>query len=89
MTEDKTAQARMILVEMNSTKALLENTVERWTKYIDLLELSIVIKKLYFEIIFNPCGESDQLVVHLFSLKMAERSEAKSAKRSFASKIKI
>ena len=42
MTEDKTAQARMILVEMNSTKALLENTVERWTKYIDLLELSTV-----------------------------------------------
>ena len=42
MTEDKTAQARMILVEMNSTKALLENTVERWTKYIDLLDSSTV-----------------------------------------------
>ena len=32
----------MILVEMNSTKALLENTVERWTKYIDLLDSSTV-----------------------------------------------
>ena len=56
MTEDKTAQARMILVEMNSTKAFLENTVERWTKYIDLLELSTVsfiFKILHFEIILN------------------------------------
>ncbi len=38
---------------------------------------------------FNPCGESDQLVVHLYSLKMAVRIDAKNAKRSFATKIKI
>ena len=37
----------------------------------------------------NPCGQFDQFVVTLVSLKMAERSEAKSEKRSFASKIKI
>jgi len=51
------------------------------------------LQKLYFVRIYlyllNPCGESDQLIVNLLLLKMAERSEAKSAKRSFASKIKI
>jgi len=36
----------------------------------------------------NSWEESDQLVATLISLKMAERSEAKSAKRSFASKLK-
>jgi len=46
----------MVLVEMSSTKALLENTVECWTKYIDLLELSTVsfiFKILHFENILN------------------------------------
>jgi len=38
----------------------------------------------------NPCGDNDQLIVHLnIDKKIAERSEAKSAKRSFASKIRI
>jgi len=35
---------------------------------------------------FNPCGESDKLIVHLNFAKIAERGEAKSAKQSFASK---
>ena len=39
--------------------------------------------------LLNPCGKSDQLIVHFNFAKMAERSEAKSAKRSFASKMKI
>ena len=43
-------------------------------------------KFIPFNIVFNPCGESDQLIVHLNVAKMVERSEAKSAKRSFASK---
>ena len=35
----------------------------------------------------NPCWKSDQLIAHTFiSLKMTERSAAKSAQRSFASK---
>ena len=43
---------------------------------------------------FNSCGESDQLIIGNYlsfwiSQKMAERSEAKSAKRCFASKLKI
>jgi len=37
----------------------------------------------------NPCRDSDQLIVNLNFAKMAERSEAKSAKRSFASNILI
>ena len=44
---------------------------------------------LYNYYYLNPCGESNKLIVELNPLKMAERSEAKSAKRSFASKIKI
>jgi len=37
----------------------------------------------------NPCGYSDQLIVLSIFPKMAESSEAKSAKQCFASKIKI
>ena len=52
------------------------------------------MNKKYFSILlsFNfvyPCGESDQLIGNLLTPKIAERSEAKSAKRSFVSKIKI
>ena len=36
----------------------------------------------------TPAGKVTNKLVASFSLKMAERSEAKSAKRSFASKIK-
>jgi len=42
----------------------------------------------FFKKDLNPCGKSDQLIVHLNMLKMAERSEAKNTKRSFASKSK-
>ena len=37
----------------------------------------------------TPTGKVTNKLVALFSLKMAERSEAESVKRSFASKIKI
>jgi hypothetical protein len=36
----------------------------------------------------TPSGKATNLLSSLFSLKMAERSEDKSAKRRFASKIK-
>ena len=37
----------------------------------------------------TPAGKVTNFLSSLFKLKMAERSEAKSAERSFASKIKI
>jgi hypothetical protein len=34
----------------------------------------------------NPCWQTVQFIVHLIFVKIAERSEAKNAQRSFASK---
>ena len=42
-----------------------------------------------FHTVFNPCGKVTNELSSKISLKTAERSEVKSAKRSFASKIKI
>ena len=52
------------------------------------IDLSLFVASRKLEKI-NPCGENDQLIVHFSFQKMAERSEDKSSKRSFASNFKI
>jgi len=71
---------------MDPAKAALKEKIVLLELVFFNLRLSI---KLFCMEDFNPRGESDQLTVNFNFLKIAERSEAKSAKRSFASKIKI
>jgi len=56
------------------------------------LTAQLQVEKFFFNFLnklkkINPRVQNGQFFVNLYLLKMAERSEAKSAKRSFASKF--